>query len=105
MQLVLGLPPLKRVFQVFLRACGGFTSKSRLLGIIRDREVQFGVKLWFCCASVLAGILIIQQDYPAAQAWSPYFAYITIPIIFEPRVRCATMRFCTTLACTLLVLW
>ncbi|KAK9817468.1 hypothetical protein WJX74_007322 [Apatococcus lobatus] len=87
LMLVLGLPPLKRVFQVFLRACGGFTSKSKLLGIIRDREVQFGLKLWFCCATVLVGVIIIQQDYPKARQWSPYFGYITIPIIFEPRVE------------------
>ena len=68
-----------------------------MLGIVRDREVQFGAKLWFCCATVLVGIIIIQQDYPAARDWSPYFGYITIPIIFEPRVSCAKTAFCCLL--------
>ena len=86
MQIVLGLPAIKRIVAVFLSFCRALTSWSRAKGVLRDREFQFGAKLWFCCATVLVGIIILQQDYPAARRWSPYYGYITIPIIFNARV-------------------
>ena len=83
---MLCLPAFKRIAGVVMRLGGAFTSRQKALGVLTDREFQFGAKLWFCAASVLVGIVILQKDYAEARAWSPYFGYITIPIIFDMRV-------------------
>ena len=86
LQLLLGLPAIKRIVQVTMRLGGALTSRSKAMAVLRDREFQYGLKLWFTCASVLVGIVILQKDYARVRTWSPYFAFITIPIIFDMRV-------------------
>ena len=98
-QMMLAIPALLRLAEVCTKTLPGMlTSRQKLQAVLQDRHFQYGAKLWFCAASVFAAVVVIQQDYSISKRWSPYYGFITIPIVFAERVRRASLfkRMCRT---------
>ena len=62
-----------------------------------SRQVQFAVKYWLCFSSLTVAALVLQQDWRLGRPWTPFYAVITAPIVFNERVRCGTLSACDCL--------
>ena len=60
---------------------------KQLRGYAVSRRVQFGVKYWLCISSLTVAALVLQRDWRQGRAWTPFYAVITAPIVFNERVR------------------
>ncbi|KAL3143665.1 hypothetical protein ABBQ38_002460 [Trebouxia sp. C0009 RCD-2024] len=65
---------------------------NKMKQLFSSRRSQFGLKFWFAVSSIMAAALILQQDWKHGRAWSPFYAVITMPIIFSERVEASISK-------------
>ena len=88
MQVFLAIAPLTWIYHVLRHSLlPAVQSPSKMKQLLSSRECQFGLKFWFATSSITAAALIVQQDWKHGRAWSPFYAVITMPIVFSERVR------------------
>lgn len=88
MQVFLALPPLAWMCHVLRHSLlPAAQHPSKMKQLLCSRECQFGLKFWFAVSSITAAAVIVQQDWKQGRAWSPFYAVITMPIVFSERVR------------------